>query len=365
MKVIHLINYTGGGGTENYIFSLIEKLHNNKCEIIILYNEKADGFERFKNYNVQMIHLPMNSIYDFKASKQLKKICKENNIDVIHTHFLRENYIAIISKLMGNKVKVINTRHMLDKNSGLIKIINKFMTRFNNTIIAVSRSVESLLYEELGKRNNIKLIYTGVDSDYWISSEDKSFRREFNIDKNTILITSTARFSKEKGYDFLIKSIADFKDKMTRENNTSPFKFVLVGNGPELESMKKLSKDLDIDSNIIFTGYRTDIKNILNSSDIFLSMSKMEAFGISILEAMAMKLAIISTNSGGPNEIIDDKKDGILIDYNDIESFTSNLYNLILDKDLRAKYANNAYNKVSSKFTLDETAIKTYEVYKK
>ena len=160
MNILHLINYTGGGGTENYIYSLIEKV--DRENILVVYNEKGDGYQKFENLGINMIQMDMKSFHDIKASKKLKYICSEYKIDIVHTHFLRENFIALISKFLGNKVKVINTRHMLDKNHGLIKYINRFMTRFNHKIIAVSQAVERLLFEEISSKN-IEMIYTGVD----------------------------------------------------------------------------------------------------------------------------------------------------------------------------------------------------------
>ena len=126
------------------------------------------------------------------------------------------------------------------------------------------------------------------------------------------------------------------------------------------------SKELAVYDNIIFTGYRDDIVNILNSSDIFLSLSKMEAFGISILEAMAMDLAVISTDSGGPREIFQlaSEEAGLLIDYGDVESLCKNLKDLSLDIDLRNKLAKNGYKTVLENFDLKDTVARTYEVYK-
>ena len=362
MKILHLINYTGGGGTESYIYSLAEKLHGETCEFFIAYSEKGNSFDRFQEMGIEMIHLPMKSPYDLGAAKELKKICQDRDIDLIHTHFLRENYISIISKILGNRLELINTRHMLDENSSLVKMTNRLMTRFNKNIIAVSQAVEDLLLDELGSSDRIELIYTGIDRDRWVLDET-DFRDEFNIDEETTLLTSTARFSKEKGHEFLLRSIARMKENSYDKD--LDFKFILVGDGELLEPMIQLAKDLNIYDHIIFTGYRSDIANILNSSDIFICMSEKEAFGISILEAMASKLAVISTDSGGTGEIVTDGDTGILLDFGDIDSLSLSMAKLIEDKELRDFYAKKAFDLVGDKFNLDKTACETYDLYKK
>lgn len=362
MKILHLINYTGGGGTESYIYSLAQKLHNNNCEFFIAYSIKGDSFNKFKDLGIKMIHLPMNSPYDLKAAKKLKTICRENEIDVVHTHFLRENYISIISRFLGNKAKLINTRHMLDVNSKNVRLANRFMTRFNHSIIAVSRAVEELLIKELASDKKIELIYTGIDPDDWIV-EETSFRNEFKLDKDTLLLTSTARFSDEKGHKFLLDSIYHMKNNLEDKNNLAKFKFVLVGNGKLLMDMINYSKELNIYDDIIFTGYRSDIANILNDSDIFICMSEKEAFGISIMEALASRLPVITTDSGGTREIISNKETGILLDYGDIEALSKAILSLITDKELRDEYSREGFHLIEEKFSLDKTACQTYEIY--
>lgn len=363
LKVLHLINYTGGGGTESYIYSLAEKLHNKKCRFLIGYSEEGPSLEDFKKLGIETIKLNMKNPYDFKAGKSLAKICKENSIDVVHTHFLRENYISILSKIFGNKALLINTRHMLIENSKGIVLANKFMTHFNHKIIAVSQAVEDLLLQESIDPAKIQLIYTGIDPSNWRNNKDNQFRKEFNINDDTTLITSVARFSEEKGHFFLLKSISLF-NKLLKNNGEDNIKFLLVGDGVLLDRCKDLAKKLGIAEKIIFTGYRNDIDDILNSSDIFVCHSKSEAFGISILEAMACGLPVITTDSGGTREIIDPNGEyGILVDYEDETQLAKALLKLVDNKDLRVKYRENAKDLLFHKFSLDKTANATYNLY--
>lgn len=102
LKVLHLINYLGNGGTEVYIQSLAKKLHNKKCKFYIAYSEGEKGRQMFQELGIDLINLKMQNPFDLRAAKELKDICKDLSIDVIHTHFLRENYISILSKLFGN-----------------------------------------------------------------------------------------------------------------------------------------------------------------------------------------------------------------------------------------------------------------------
>lgn len=365
-NVLHLINYLGSGGSEIYIYTLAKKLHNKKSNFYIAYSEEGKGIKLFEDLGIKTIKFQMNSPFDLNAAKELKRLCKELSIDVIHTHFLRENYISILSKLLGNKVRIINTRHMLFENSKSVIMTNKFFTKFNDSLIAVSSSVKDQLIEDEGiNKNKVKLIYTGIDLDEWNKSIPLTFRDEFKIPKDEILITTIARFSKEKGHEFLIDSIKYFKDYIKMQNLDLPFKFVLVGEGELLDNIIDKAKSLQISKDIIFTGYRRDIENILKSSDIFVLPSNNEAFGLSIIEAMAAGLPVITTDSGGTREIINKSlNNGILIEYGDKQKLAEGLVSLLQDTKLREQYITNGYKVLRENFNLEKTIEETYNLYK-
>lgn len=364
-KVLHLLNYLGNGGTETYIYLLAKKLHNKNCKFYLAYSEDGIGRKMFEDLGVELIHMNMRSPFDINGAKELKRICRELSIDVIHTHFLRENYISIISKLLGNRPKLINTRHMLLENSKGVILTNKVFTRFNDAIIAVSSSVKRQLLEEGISEKRIELIYNGIDISEWDEPITLTFRKELNIPEDVLLITSVARFTEEKGHEFLLDSIHLLREYIqNHEIDGKRFKFILVGDGILLENMKKKAYELGINDDIIFTGFRRDIKDILKSSDIYISHSKSEAFGISILEAIAAHLPVITTDSGGTKEIINpESNNGILIDYGDKEALVENIFKLINDEELRNSYSSKAIELTKQKFNLDKIAQSTYNLY--
>lgn len=364
INVLHLINVTGGGGTESYIYSLAKKLHNKKCKFYLAYSKEGPTLKLFQDLGIETIQIHMDSPYDINAAKELRDICREKSIDVIHTHFLRENYISIISKVLGNKSTLINTRHMLFKNSKSVIYANRLMTSFNHKIIAVSQAVKNNLLEEKVNPKKIELIYTGIDLNNWSHGKNQGFRKEFNIKEDELLIASVARFTEEKGHSFFLHSIASMKNNLIDSKDDIKYKFVLVGTGKLLEDSIKLAKDLNIYDDIIFTGYRSDINYILRDCDFFVSHSESEAFGISILEAMASGLPVISTDSGGSREIVKvDGSSGILIPYGDEAELTEALLKLLRDKKLRDFYSKNGLNLVHEKFSLDNTIEETYNLY--
>ncbi len=364
--VLHLINYLGNGGSEKYILSLAEKLHGKSCRFYTAYSDEGSGLKSFEEAHIDLFRLNMRNPFDIRAALELKALCSRLSVDVIHSHFLRENYIGILSKILGNKVKIINTRHMLFENSSSVILANRLLTRYNRKIIAVSGKVREQLLREGIRPKKVKLIYNGVDLEQWASPCALTFRKENGISDDEFVSTSVARFSPEKGHAFFLDAIRQFKDVIkTCDEPLGKFRFVLAGDGELLVSMREKAKKLDLENEILFPGYVSDIKNLLRSSDLFVSHSSCEALGISILEAMAAGLPVISTDSGGTREIINgEPKTGILVEYGDKPALADSLISLIRNKELREQYISKGHIVIREQFSLDKTSEETYNLYR-
>lgn len=364
-KVLHLLNYLGNGGSEKYIYSLAKKLHGSSCEFHIAYSVDGPGRSAFEELGISLIQLRMRSPFDLKAAFELKKLCSRLSIDTIHTHFLRENYIAILSKIAGNKVSIINTRHMLFENTKGVALANRFFTRFNSSIIAVSRHVMDRLVEEGISRSKIALIYNGVEPEQWSGPALQDFRKELGLSEDEVVITSVSRFSPEKGHDFIIDMIRYMKDNADKLGlSGKKYRFILAGSGPLHEQIVKKAGSYGLETDILFTGYANNVRDLLKASDIFIAHSSSEALGIAILEAMASGLPVVTTDSGGTSEIVNSQEqDGILVDYGNVQAFAQAVASLINDAELRKSYAEKGLQIVRERFSLDKTANETYNLY--
>ena len=139
-SVLYLISFIGSGGAEKYIISLVTGLRDKGFKFYLGVSKRTNNsFEKeLYDLGVEIVVLPIKKVYDIGAAIKISKFCKNNKIDVIHTHFLRENCVAVISKMFGNKVYVINTCHMSWENSFSVQILNRLITRFNYKVISVS-----------------------------------------------------------------------------------------------------------------------------------------------------------------------------------------------------------------------------------
>ena len=363
VSVLHLINYIGSGGAEKYIISLARALKDKECSFYVGVSKRTHNkFEKeLESLGVKIVLLPIRSIYDIGSAITIVKFCKTEKIDVIHTHFLRENCISVFTRLLGNRAKIINTCHMNWKNRKDVQILNRIITRLNYKVIAVSASVKEILESEGVQSEKIELIYNGVDYNYFKQSIQSTIDEEFNIGKNVFKISTIARFNEEKGHFYLL----DIIKELGRKVDLDKFKFILVGDGELKQDVKRYAVDNNIDRHIIFTGLRSDIKNILDGVDLYISPSKNEALGLSILEAMACGVPVIATNVGGTPEIVGHNYWG-LINYGDKQCAVSKILEMYQNKDIiKEKLGEFGKNRIKSIFNLETMAQKTYNLYEK
>lgn len=359
LKVLYLLNHAGKAGTERYVYTLVEKLGGKKIKAYFAYNEEGLLVERLKAIGVETFQIKMSNPFDIKAAWQLSKMCKDLGIDIIHTQFLRENYIAILSRLFNPKVKIIYTNHFVIPNNTIQKICNRVLTSFNAYIIAVCNKGRDMLISNGNKASIIRVIFNGVDVSYWGEPYESSMRNEFGIEKDEFVILCASRFAHDKGHGFLIESLGELK-KMTG----GKFKCVLAGDGPLLPPVKKQVSDLGLYNEVIFAGFRKDMKNLFYGSDLYVNSSEHEALSFLIIEALASGLPVIATDMGGNRDIINSETDcGMLVEYGNSKEMAGAILSVMENRNLRQHLNKNALKIVREKFNIDKVADNTYNLY--
>lgn len=361
IKVLYLMNHAGKAGTERYVQTLIEKLNGKNIQAYFAYNENGLLVDRLEELGIETFNIKMKSPFDISAAKKLAKLCKKLGIDIIHTQYLRENYVAIISKIMNNKVQVIYTNHFIMANGFLHRFCNRIITRFEAGIIAVCNKGKDMLIRNGNRASIITVLFNAVDPEYWKDPVISTLRKDYNIPENEIVMLCASRFAHDKGHKYLVNSISELK-KITDVK----FKLVLAGDGPLLEETKQQVNSQGLQADVIFTGFKSDIKNMYYGSDIYVNSSEHEALSFLIIEALASGLPVLATDMGGNRDIInDDTNCGLLITYDNAKQTAIVMKKLIEDEKLRKAFKSNAYMAVLDRFNIDIMAKQTYNIYEK
>ncbi len=181
-------------------------------------------------------------------------------------------------------------------------------------------------------------------------------RKELGVDKDTMLVGYVVRMTIQKDPLTLVRAIALIPAELN-------IKFLFVGDGDLKEDAVKLAKDLGVDSRIIFMDFRQDVPNVLNAIDVYCLPSLWEGLPIGMLEALAMKKAVVVTAIDGAKEVIVDKENGLLIPVQDPQRLADALILLYNNPELRHKIGEGAGQTIQKDFNVVKMTRKIEEVY--
>lgn len=364
MKVLYLLNHAGKAGTERYVETLVKYLSaNGRITPFFAYNEGGLLVERLEALGVPCHRIAMNSRFDFRAAKILADLCRQLEIDLVHCHYLREHYTALLAKKHLPSLRVVYTNHFVWKNDFMTRLSNRWMDRRQDEIIAVCNRGKDILVENGWSGDRIQVIFNGVDLTAWAGDRAQStLRSELGIPHDRFLMLIASRFADDKGHDFLMRSL----HRLTQITHR-PFTLVLAGDGPLLEPTKALAAELGLTyDQVRFIGFRRDIKNLYKAADLYINSSQHEALSFLIVEAMAAGLPAIITDMGGNSDIIKGEADGgLLVPYDDPETMAAGMKRFLEDSAFLTRCRENALKNIASRFEVNGMCDATYQVYKK
>jgi len=366
-KMVHLVTdrFTLGGGIE-HIFQITRNLKEFDFRVFGLPGPAVEKFKGLEN--VEIHDKGYTPGYVLKSKP-----------DAVHIHHLKPLVSFFKNPSSAYRFPVYYTAHgiHLHKYEFMQRIdarikhflrfnLERYLLKFPDTVIAVSREDRYFIKEEYGVKN-VEYIPNGID----ISTLGKrviipkeNFRAELGFSPDTFLFVTVARFDFQKGYDILIKAIARLKDKL--DDNNIDCLFVFVGDGNQLESMKRLSASYSLDRYIRFMGAQPNGPDYIKAADVFVLPSRWEGLPIVLLECGLLGVPVIVSRTYGNRDIIDSDK-GIFFKNLDEESLAQILNDVIFDNekyDLQDRIKN-LHREVITSYALEEMIDKIRKLYYK
>lgn len=325
------------GGGQISLLNIIKNINKIKFEISVFIPYECEFQNWLKREEINFKVVKLTNLY-----KEIKNYTPR--IIQCNSPTTKYSFIAALSaKCLG--IPFIWHNRVLDSAGWKERLIAKLSTK----IVVPSDAVKEK-FSWVEKENKVIKIYNAVNMDTFKPALDTEYlRKEFNIERNTKIIGMISRFHPRKGHKLFLESARIVKDEF---KNKVVFLIAGVSNGEYKEEIMKFSANLGLTENVIFVGFRENIHEIVNLCDIIINCSiEPESFARTVIEAMSCGKPTISTNLGGPVEIIDDSIDGFLV-APDAESIAKKTIELLTNSELYNKMAVNAIEKVKKKFNL-------------
>lgn len=299
-----------------------------------------------KDMNIKYYHLPIpRDPYDlkniFKAYKMSRKLFSENNYELVHCHSPVGGFIC---RLAARKVdtKVIYTAHGFHffkgapkRNWLLFWAAEKIASYYTDVLITINKEDYNNAARSLNAKTIEYIPGIGIDLDKFSPAsfdEKMSLRKQYGFDANDFILFFAGELNDNKNQIMLIKTVDILTSKIP------DVKLILAGVGPNRNKYEEIIKEKKLNKNIYLLGYRNDIKELNQISDVGVSSSYREGLPVNVMEAMATGLPVVLTNCRGNRDLAVNHVNGFIVPIDDVKAMFDAIYAIYKDSEMRAQF---------------------------
>ncbi len=380
IRVLHIITRLAGGGADENTIYTVQKLDKNKYKVDLMTGiENLDVMidnlqlnEDTELYVIDKMVRNVSPLKDLLALYQIYKIIKMNNYDIVHTHIAKAGVLGRTAAKLAAVPHIIHSLHGITfpKTIHPLKgffylLVERFCALYTDYFLAVGEDIkEKYIKAKVGQIDQYRVVYSGIDLDKFIKAANyeqnkkNKIKDELSIDHNKLIIGCVAALEKRKGHQYLFEVFKRLKEKYDN------ILLLIVGRGERKEHLSNLVDELNLTEDIIFTGYRNDIEDIFAIIDIKVLTSFWEGLPRVLIQAATMKIPIVSFAAEGVSEIVEDGKNGFIVDIYDTDDFYEKLSVLIKDSTLRKKMSQYLDINIKNKWSYQQMVKKIDHFYR-
>lgn len=351
MKILHISRSMGHGGAQKIIYQLC--MDNKNYEQMII---SAGGYyvPELESAGVKHFIIPdmdkKNPLIMIKCFWKILRVIKSEKVDVVHTHHRMAAFYAQLVSMFCN-VKKVYTSHSVFRGK---KILMNFALK-NTKIVAVGDGVKRNLVSEYDiPAEEIVVIKNTIKIQ---KNNSKEKRLEELKKENKVLIGVIGRLSEQKGVDIFLKSMCGVVNKYPNAIG------VIVGDGEKRQELEQLVEQLELTRNIIFLGFKTNVLDIISQLDFVVSSSQREGLPLTPIEVFSQGKTIVASDICGINEVVTNRKNGLLCKMNDSDAFANKIMYMIEESEKRRIFEENAFNTYLKEYSYEVFLEEYLKVY--
>ena len=365
-RILHLRKYFERDAPLS--ISYVRGVDNERFTHIICYLGRDKGRKNIlTEHGYETIYLGFDrkstEHFNLRLLFRLSRLLKEKNIDILHCQKHKPTMYGTIAAFLAGRVPVIAHIHGLGRTRTFQRrLANWMLLRHVSKIIAVSDSVRQDILQTNWWLNPGKIITVrncvNIDAIDKQKNNRKEARSKLGISAEDFVFGTVGRLVQTKGQRFLIDAYAQAKGKIPHA------KLVIIGDGPLARELQEKAKQLNAFEDIIFTGYRRDVLELLMAFDVFVLPSLAEGLSIALLEAMARGLPVIASKVGGIPEVCGKNACSILVPPQNVSALASAMVEIAsLNGKERKNLGVNARQRIKDEFSVDMMVGTLTEIY--
>jgi glycosyltransferase involved in cell wall biosynthesis len=359
IRVLHIVPTLNPGGAERVVVHIVTRLNPQRYEAAVVSlgkREECDLDRLLEEAGVEVRYLGKPPGFDYRMYSRLHRALRDYRPDVVHTHIQVLRY-ALPSMLLLKRTSLLHTIHNLAERE--VEPRARFIHRyaFNHGVVPIGVATEvALSAERLYGIQRCRVISNGIPTDRYAHPQisRKDWRAIEGFGDNDVLFACVARFAPQKNHAMLLKA---FRQGPASYPNAH---LVLVGEGTLRPQLEETVKNLGLVNQVHFLGLRADIPDVLSAMDVFALGSDYEGNPLSVMEAMASGLPIVSTAAGGVPTLFENGKEGQMVQPGDVQGLSLSMVSLLQNRELRQALGRAAARRAREQFDVS-TMIRAHE----
>jgi len=364
VQLVHLVGSLQHGGTEELVFNLLTRLDRDLFEpevwVLAASNCREEVVGRFERQGIRV-----KTLCDRWHRTRVAHLWREfmrRKLDIVHTHHYDANYYGRLAAILARVPIIMTYDHNLPIDERAHhRLTWRILNIATSTNVTVSNSVARYRIHECGvPAAKVVVVRNGIDVHRFKSGCSIADRREarqaLGIPQEGIIVGSVGRLVGCKRHDLVLRAVAYLRER-------PDIRVLIVGEGPERQSLGRLARELGIANRVEFLGWTNRVEKAYQAMDVFLMLSENEGFGLVSAEAMASMIPIVAADEPIHREIIT-AECGIFVESN--PSAVANGIALLLDNPAKAtRLAFNARRRAMEEFNIDRTAAELQALYQR
>lgn len=346
------------GGAERVMACLAKNIDRQLFDVSVCYlKENGVVGEELVRENVELLPLPGRdySRLDRLTFIKLRKLIRQRNIDIVHTHDMHGFMDASACRLLMPRLRHVHTFHFgnYPHREAHYRRIERLLWRVPDRIVAVGHAQAESIRSLYGiPEQRLRVLWNGVDAPVPRVSEQVLAATR---DCRDPIIVSVSTLIEQKGLHHLLDAVGQLKQMGAR------FRLLIVGGGPLRESLEQQARAMNLEDYVQFLGWVPEASDCaLPVCDIFVQSSLWEAMSVVVLEAMASAKPMVITRVGENPYVVEDGKTGLIVPPADPAALAQALYRLIKDPALRSRFSEAARARHAERFELHHM-VRAYE----